>query len=182
MASNLNGYTIFNPLNLTGKSLCSKQSPSFIIHSIKTKMISQFLVPLFSNQWDILMHNALLIDKYLVQLNELFKKYKLAELSVYVELLKVIKIVCHEHSLLLDAENNFSYSKDPSNIVSLVYKTTSIKLLPEYEIYNSIYGRPKKENKEVYNTDIIYDIKQLLKKNKITYMKIKEYILGKYPK
>jgi hypothetical protein len=182
MASNLNGYTIFNPLSLTGKSLCSKQSPSFIIHSIKTKVISQFLVPLFSNQWSILMHNALLIDKYLVQLNELFKKYKLDELSVYVELLKVIKIVCHEHSLLLDAENNFDYTKDPSNIVSMIYKTTSIRLLPEYEIYNSLYGRPSKEKKEVYNPDIINEIKHLLKKNHITYMKIKDYLFDKYPK
>lgn len=182
MASNLNGYTIFNPLNLSGKPICSKQSPSILIHSIKTKIVSQFLVPLFSNQWIILMQNALLIDKYSAQLNELYQKYKLDELKLYIELIRVIKILCQEHKLLLDAENNFNYSKDPSNIVSMVYKTTSIRLLPEYEIYNSIYGRPKKENKETYNSDIINEIKQLLKKPQITYMKIKDYLLDKYPK
>lgn len=181
MASNLNGYKIYNPLNLTGKPIGFKQTPSFLIHSIKTKIISQFLVPLFSNQWTILTENALLIDKYLAELNELYQKYKLDELMVYIELIRVIKITCHEHALLLDSENNFNYTKDPSNIVSMVYKTTSIRLLPEYEIYNSLYGRPSKEKKEVYNPDIINEIQQLLKKSQITYMKIKDYLLNKYP-
>lgn len=182
MTSNLNGYSIYHPINLSGKPIFSKQSPSFIMKSIKTKIISLFLVPLFSNQWGVLIENVLLIDNYVCQLNDLYQTYKLDELKLYLELLKVIKIVCHEHTQLLDVENNGNYLKDSNNVLSMVYKTTSIKLLPEYEIYNSLFERPKKENNESYDNDIINDIKQLLKKKQITYVKIKQFILNKYSK
>lgn len=182
MTSNLNGYSIYHPINLAGKPICSKQSPSFIINSIKTKIISQFLVPLFSDQWGVLIENVLLIDTYISQLHDLYQKYKLDELKLYFELLKVIKIVCNEHTLLLDMENKGNYFNESNNVLSMVYKTTSIKLLPEYEIYNSLFGRPKKENNESYDIDIINDIKQLLKKKQITYVKIKQFILNKYSK
>ena len=182
MTSNLNGYSNYNPLNLTGKPMCTKQTPLSIINSIKTKIISQFIVPLFSYQWDILNENVLLIDNYKNQLNDLYSKYKLDELNMYNELLKVIQILSNEHSMLLESESKKNFIKDPNNIVSLVYKTTSIKLLPEYEIYNNIYGRPKKDNNEKYNTNIISEIQQLLRKQNITYSKIKEYLLQKHPK
>ena len=60
----------------------------------------------------------------------------------------------------------------------MVYKTTKIQILPEYEIYNSIIGRPNK--KEPYNENIIHDIKTLMLKENITYDKIKDYIENKY--
>ncbi len=59
----------------------------------------------------------------------------------------------------------------------MIFKTTTIKLLPEYELYDSIIGKPKKELKQKYNENIIINIKNLLLKENITYKKIKEQLL-----
>jgi hypothetical protein len=52
-----------------------------------------------------------------------------------------------------------------------------IKLLPEYEIYNSILGKPKRELNQIYDQQIIEQIKEMLTQDNITFYKIKEYIL-----
>jgi hypothetical protein len=62
----------------------------------------------------------------------------------------------------------------------MIYKTTMIRLLPEYEIYNSILGRPKRELSQKYNEEIIIDIKKMMTSEKITFNKIKEFIKNKY--
>jgi hypothetical protein len=51
-----------------------------------------------------------------------------------------------------------------------------IRLLPEYEIYDSILGKPNRDLNEKYNETIIRHIKTLLTYDDITYNKIKEYI------
>jgi len=58
----------------------------------------------------------------------------------------------------------------------MVFKTSMIKLLPEYEIYDNIFGKPKRELKEKYDENIIQKIKELLKEDDINYKKIKECI------
>jgi hypothetical protein len=71
--------------------------------------------------------------------------------------------------------------RDPNDVVTMVYKTTMIQLLPEYEIYNSILGKPKREKNQSYNQDIINDIKNLMMSlENINYNKIKEFIEKKY--
>ena len=67
---------------------------------------------------------------------------------------------------------------DKNNIINMVYKTTKIQILPEYEIYNLIIGKPTK--KEPYNDNIINDIKSLITTENITYDKISKYIINKY--
>ena len=62
----------------------------------------------------------------------------------------------------------------------MIYKTTMIRLLPEYEIYNSILGRPKRELSQKYNEEIIIDIKKMMTNEKVTFNKIKEFIKNKY--
>jgi len=62
-----------------------------------------------------------------------------------------------------------------------MYKTTMIRLKPEYEIYDNIIGKPKREKNESYNELIIKDIQLLLKNENITFNKIKDIILNKYP-
>jgi hypothetical protein len=55
-----------------------------------------------------------------------------------------------------------------------------IKLKPEYEIYDSILGKPQKINKETYNEIIINEIQKLMIMENTTYDKIKDYIEKKY--
>ena len=55
-----------------------------------------------------------------------------------------------------------------------------IKLKPEYEIYNLIFGRPEKIKNQMYDELIINDISNLLFINDINFNKIKNYINNKY--
>jgi hypothetical protein len=62
----------------------------------------------------------------------------------------------------------------------ITYKTSMIRLKPEYELYDCILGKPKRENNEFYNELIIKDISKLLSDDRINYNKIKDIIVKKY--
>ena len=83
--------------------------------------------------------------------------------------------------MLIETEGNItSKNRDPTEIITMIYKTTKIRLIPEYEIYNNILGRPKREKNEKYNEDILYDIKRWLSMENTSFKKIKKYIEEKY--
>ena len=63
----------------------------------------------------------------------------------------------------------------------MIYRTAMIRLKPEYEIYDILYGRPQRSENEEYNTVIVEYIERLLKIEGNTFHKIKEYSLLKYP-
>jgi hypothetical protein len=121
-----------------------------------------------------------LIDHYLQQLISFYKIYKLDELLVYVELLKILKLLLDKHNLLIDVESQHKMKRDPNEVISMIYKTSMIRLLPEYEIYNSILGRPKREKNEGYNEQAIIDIKKCIQLENTSFQKIKDYIEHKY--
>jgi hypothetical protein len=81
-----------------------------------------------------------------------------------------------KQKLLEDYDKNMNGNRDPNEIMTMVFKTSMIKLLPEYEIYDSIFGKPKRELNEKYDEEIINTIQELLKEDDITYTKIKDYI------
>ena len=85
-----------------------------------------------------------------------------------------------EHTLLEESEAKINNKRDANQIVNMIYKTTRIRLLPEYEIYNSVIGQPDRKSNEPYNEDIITDIKQLLMQERITFSKIKDFLEKKY--
>ena len=161
MPLNLTGTNNHNELNLTGKS-DYKMSYSFKINKLKVHILTNYVIPLYSEQWNILNKNKLLIDETIKQINVYYKLYKLDELTIFLELLKMIKIFLNTNDLLIDLEDKTKAKYDKNNIINMVYKTTRVQILPEYEIYNSIIGKPNK--KEPYNQYIINDIKKLISK------------------
>lgn len=177
MTINLTGLITHNEINLTGKNTYLTNS-SLKINNLKKYILSNYIIPLYNEQWNTLNNNKLLIDETIKKINLYYKSYKLEELNLFLELLKVLKIVINKNELLNDLEDKTKRTFDKNSVISMVYKTTRIKILPEYEIYNSIIGKPNK--KEPYNENIINDIKILLSKENITYDKIKEYINRKY--
>lgn len=182
MAHNLTGFNKINKITLSGKNdVVMYKSPNYKIKLLKDKIVNIYLVPLFSKQWDILNENLFFIDHCLQQLLSFYKIYKLDDLLVYIELLKILKILLDKHNLLIDVESQHKMKHNPNEIVSMIYNTSTIRLLPEYEIYNSILGRPNKEKKESYNEDIIVDIKKWITLENISFQKIKDYIEQKYP-
>ena len=144
-------------MNLTGKTETNVNSNSYKIRQLKKYILNNYVIPLYTEQWDILNNNKLLLDGTISQINTYYKLYKLEELNMFLELLKVLKILITKNELVTDLEERAKRIYDKNNVINMVYKTTKIRILPEYEIYNTILGKPPK--KEPYNADIINDIK-----------------------
>lgn len=176
MTHHLTGKNYRNEINLSGK-VEIYNTGNYKINILKNNIISNFLIPLFSKQWDILNENLLFIDKFKEKLTFYFKTYKLDEIVVYIELLETIKILMDKHNILVETEGK-SGKKDPTEIISMIYKTTKIRLIPEYEIYNSIVGKPN--NGDKYNEDILCDIKKWITIEDISFKKIKKNVYEKY--
>ena len=180
MTHNLTGFNKINKITLSGKNDVIYNNTSYKIKLLKDSIINTYLVPLCSKQWDILNENVFFIEHYSQQLISFYKTYKLDELLVYIELLKILKLLLDKHNLLIDVESQHKMKRDPNEVVSMIYKTSMIRLLPEYEIYNSILGRPKREKNESYNEKVIIDIKKCIQVENTTFQKIKDYIEHKY--
>jgi hypothetical protein len=182
--SNLSGINFYgSELNLLGKYGYNHNynytSTNSKIKKLKERILNNFLIPLVSKQWDILKENIYFIDDIQQKIQYHNNLHKTDELVAYNEMMKVFKVLIEKQKLLEDYDKNNNNSKRDSNeIMSMVFKTSMIKLLPEYEIYDSIFGKPKRELKEKYDNNIINKIKELLKEDDITYRKIKEYITG----
>lgn len=149
------------------------------VKKIKDRVLQNYLIPLFTKQWNVLKENIFFIDEMLNKINYYYDIYKLNELLVYIELLKVLKILIENHKLLENYDGSVSGKRDPNEVMSMVFKTSMIRLLPEFEIYDSILGKPSRELNEKYDEKIINHIRLLLGQDDITYHKIKEYIISK---
>lgn len=148
------------------------------VKKIKDKILQNYLIPLFTKQWNVLKENIFFIDEMLNKINYYYDIYKLNELLVYIELLKVLKILIENHKLLENYDGSVSGKRDPNEVMSMVFKTSMIRLLPEFEIYDSILGKPSRELNEKYDEKIINHISLLLGQDDITYHKIKEFIVS----
>lgn len=177
MTINLTGNNHQNKLTLTGE-LNTNLKPSCKITQLKKYILANYIIPLYSEQWQIINNNKMLIDKTINQAVNYYKIYKLDELSVYIELLNILKILFTKTDMISNLESKMSQTYDKNNIINMVYKTTKIQILPEYEIYNSVLGKPTKPS--TYNEAIIKDIKVLLLNPSTTYDKISEFLRDKY--
>jgi len=177
MTINLTGINNRNEMNLTGK-IDLVSNPSLKISNLKKYILSNYIVPLYSEQWQIINKNKFLIDETIKQINIHYKLYKLEELTVFLGLLTILKILIEKNEMLNDLEDKAKRTYDKNTIMNMVYKTTKIKILPEYELYNSIIGKPTRYTP--YDENIINDIKILMIKPNITYDKISEYLHKKY--
>ena len=99
---------------------------------------------------------------------------------MYSEVLNILEIFMSEHREFEKLEQKLYLIPNNNVMSSIVYKTKPIKLKPEYEIYDFIFGNPK-DNQEVYNLTIINEIQTLLNKDNVDFNKIKTYLLNKYP-
>jgi hypothetical protein len=179
--NNLSGINFYgSDLNLLGKYSYNYNhnytSTNTKIKKLKERILNNYLIPLVSKQWSVLKENIYFIDEIQNKIKYHSDIYKSDELVAYDEMLKVFKVLIEKQKLLEDYDENMNGKRDPNEIMTMVFKTSMIKLLPEYEIYNSIFGKPKRELNEKYDDDIINKIKELLKEDDITYKKIKDHI------
>ena len=183
MNVSLSGKNVFNEINLSGKSMYSKKNIPLEIKNLKIKIFNEYLIPLFSKNWDVLDESVFFIQKIKKKIHSFYQSYKLEDLLFYIDFLKLIEIIIEKQKLLENAENQLYRSsslESKEKVVSMVFKTSMIKLLPEYELYHVIIGKPKRELKEKYNEVIIHDLKKLLELESMNFNKIKDLILEKY--
>jgi len=179
--NNLTGTNFYgNNLNLSGKYSYNynynDSSTNLKIKRLKDRILNNYLIPLVSKQWTVLKENIYFIDEIQNKIKYHTEIYKTDELVAYNDMLKVFKVLIEKQKLLEDYDASTNGNRDSNEIMTMVFKTSMIKLLPEYEIYDSIFGKPKRDLNEKYDDDIINKIKELLKEDDITYRKIKEQV------
>jgi hypothetical protein len=101
-------------------------------------------------------------------------------MKIYKELINAFEAILAEHQQLEELEKTI-YSGDSKDVTTMIYRTAMIRLKPEYEIYDILYGKPQRSENQDYNVILIEYIEHLLKIEGITFHKIKEYTLAKYP-
>ena len=179
----LSGKNNSNCIHLSGKnpSLSSSKEYSLEIKQLKTVILTQILIPLLSNQWETLYQNVLFLEPLKKKIHS-FHSFSVwrEELSIYSEILNLLEKVIGEHRQLEEIEKKMTGSSVSEDLVSLVYKTTAIRLKPEYEIYDVLFGKPQREKNEKYREEILQDIQKMLSLETITFLKIKDFILKKY--
>lgn len=178
----LSGKSSLNNLNnLSGKDNSYESSEPEEIKSLKIQILNKIIIPLVNENWEYLLENSFLTNVILDKLNSYYSKYKSEDLCLYKEIIRSFEIMINEHSLLSDLQKKIN-TENKDNGASIVYRTVMIKLRPEYELYNLIYGKPLKSKKEVYNENIIKELGILLKINNIDFNKIKTIITNIFPK
>jgi hypothetical protein len=187
MSFNLTGFKNRNQLALTGTiDLPSTAKPAAKLLHLKKFIFSHYIVPLYSEQWSVLNKNKLFLNQTIHQVAFYYKMYKLEEFALFLELLKLLKLLIEQNVVdLVQNESTFlskNGKKEKNSIVSMVYKTTRIEVCPEYELYHIILGKPNIKEKQIYDQTIIQDIQHLLTKEFMTFDKIQNFVLNKTAK
>jgi hypothetical protein len=150
------------------------------VKNLQIAIMNIIIIPYMTQQWLKLNENMLLVENLKNRIDFYLKVYKNNDyLLLYKELLSAFEIIITQNIEINNLEKKILYD-DKNNISSLVFKTTLIKLKPEYEIYNLVVGKPESSNK--YNKIIIDDIVKLLQLDNITFDTIKNHIVNKYLK
>jgi hypothetical protein len=181
----LTGKNHINTNNLLGKSNISKDIPNDI-KELKIQIMNSMILPIVSKKWNIISENMFHLEKLKQKIKYFIELYKLDELLIYIYLLDLLDLLVKEHEQFEELEQKMYGSSGTGNsgysqeLTYMVYKTTMIRLKPEYEVYDNIYGKPQISKNEFYDPLIIEDIKQLINKDNITFTKIKKFINEKY--
>ena len=166
--------------NLLGKHEYGQKSIPNEIRNLKIKIINNIILPLISKQWTELYENMFFLENIKIKLDRYYQLYKLEDLLLYKDIICAFENVLNEHTQLVDLEKKI-YSSKGEEFTSIVYKTTMIRLRPEYEIYDAIFGKPKRDKNQYYNDETIAFIKRSLMQENISFKKIKEQVIVNFP-
>ena len=179
MNLSLTGQSRFNEHTLCGKSKYTKQNIPTEIKNIKIKIMNDYLIPLYKKQWTKLYENLFFIHKIKKNISKFKHLSNFDDLQLYIDLIQLLELVVEKNNLLENQDDNFKTrfgSKDKDQAISMIFRLTPIRLLPEYELYNSIIGRPKKEFNESYDKEKIQVIQTLLERENMDYEQIKLFL------
>ena len=175
-----------NGISLTGKNSTKnnilgkndfKQIIPQDLKNIKIKLINNIILPLISKKWKTIEENIFILETIKIKLNKYYKLFKSEDILLYLQIINAFDLVISEHNQLHELEKKTYRSS--SDLSTMIFKTSIIKLKPEYELYDLILSKPIRNNNERYNEDIIKEIQLLMTYENITFQKIKD-TLDKY--
>jgi len=176
----LTGKETIHPHHLSGKAFAFRDDHSEAQRLLKRRICQKLLLPLVSKQWDQFRKNLFLADQFRAKLDGLPGS---EDLSIYRELLQLFHVIHEQHTQLEDWEKRSktttsSASSNASlNLISMVYRTTFVKLRPEYELYDQILGKPSRLKGETYREDILTTIDRLMRAPDADYDKVERGVL-----
>ena len=140
--------------SLLGVNLETKSNNVPFVDKIKNNIINMFLLPLCSENIEMVDKNSVLISMYLRHLKKMPGDY-----TYYIRLLEYIQKNISDLKELQKIRNSQRKEGD------LRVKLFRVDLSPEYLIYYSIYGRPK--TRITQDDSKLKDIKNILEKTPI---------------
>lgn len=180
MSFSLSGKNVPNQHTLSGKNTSQSLCIPVEIKKLKLRIMNTFILPLLSKQWKKIQDNLFLLDQIQEKLSFYYESYKIEDIKMYQDILSVFEILVQQQIQLEDMETKL-YGKNGSEpIIHMIYRTTMIKLKPEYELYDNILGKPKREENQTYREDIIQDIQKWMTMENTNYERIQKNILEKY--
>lgn len=178
-SSSLSGKQCWNEHNLQGKSNYNfKKDVPNEIKNFKIKIQNDFLIPFYKKNWKKLHENLLFLPNWKRKLNKYKHLSHIFDLSFYIDLLHLLEIIVEKEQMLEQNIGKHRISIEEKEFAMMV-RLAPIRLLPEYEIYNSIFGKPDRENKETYDLNKIKTIQILLARENIDFEQIKKYMEDK---
>ena len=183
MNLSISGKNNFNEHNLLGKSNYECKPPKKMneIKKIKIRILNNYLIPLYKKQWKKLHENLFFLPKIKEKINVYKDFSNFEDLQLYIDLIQLLEIVIEKEKILEKQQQNmkmrFSSTTEINSpqAMSMMVQLTTIRLLPEYEIYHSLFGKPKKETKEMYEQNKLNTIKKLLERENMDYQQMKDY-------
>ena len=147
----------------------------FQIKKLKIRIMNLFWLPLIAKKWQVLQKNLFLLDGLKRKLEYYYASYQLEDLLLYKDLLHLFEIFV-EQQVQLETMEKKIHQNPKNQIISMVYRTTMIKLKPEYELYDHILGKPLREKQETYREEVIQEIQRCMLLEDVSYQKIHDSI------
>jgi hypothetical protein len=173
-SKNENLHSLINLGNTQG---CKIRQPLEVI-KIKSTIMKLIIIPFMSKNWKVLEENLVFFDNIKSKLTKIISRNKCTDLKIYQDIIFAFETAVFLHMEIKNLEEKL-YGCN-SNVSTLVFKTTMIRLKPELELYNLVFGRPNFKTGEKYNMDIVNNIIILLKTDNVTFDQIKNFVLNKY--
>lgn len=162
--------------HLSGKSSTVILSIPSEIKKLKIRILNLFWLPLLSKKWQTIQRNLFLLDGLKKKIENYYRSYQLEDLLLYKDVLGLFEFFV-EQQVQLESMEKQLYQNPKNQIISMVYRTTMIKLKPEYELYDHILGKPMREKQETYREEVIEEIQRTMMFEDINYQKIHDHIL-----
>lgn len=162
----------------SGITKCSEIKLPVEVMKIKSTIMKLIIIPFMSKNWKVLEENLVFFDNIKTRLTSIIARNKCDDLQIYQDIIVAFETAVFLHMEITNLEEKLYGCS--TNLSTLVFRTTMIRLKPELEFYNLVFGRPNLKAGEKYNMDIVNDIAVLLKMDNVTFDQIKNYIEKKY--